>query len=681
MVSIIVPVYNAEKYIEATIKTVQKQTYEDWELILVDDCSTDRSVEVIKKYIGENEKIRLICKTINGGAAKARNTGIDAARGRYIAFLDADDIWYREKLEKQMAFMEKHDAAFVFTAYEFGDESGMPTGKAVHVPKTLDYKAALSRTVIFTSTVLMDTEKVERKLLYMPEIGSEDTATWWKILKSGIIANGLDESLAIYRRPAQSLSSNKKTAVRRIWNLYRTVAELTVVSALYYLFFWAFRATIRRIVADTIRMHAESVKRFVVLELSMVGLILQTLLYAYVWFYRYYPLVNSFRFSQEGFQFGHGLKLYFRGHLLVLVIYLVILFFLTRVGEGMKTGYLKPGNIFASQVTALVITNVITYFQISLMRNWLVPAEDMIVLTMAQIVFAGVWAFGSDSIYRAVFPPVETLVIHGKENFDPLFRNFCTRQDRFRIMRVLKAEGNLQEIKDECVRWYGAVVMGDMENDFREELLEFCYSHYIRVYFLPDIADILIQGSEVMDLFRIPIFEVKEYSINWEQRVIKRGMDILVSGILLTVFSPLLAGRAVYGKIKYKRVIAGQSCVTKSNKPFVLHTFATDHENKSGIDRLPMLWDVLRGKMSLVGPRPLAKEEMERLIRSDKRFIYRLRVKAGLTGYAQLYGSHTLEKADLLKLDLIYIQRFSVMLDFKLLLFSMRRSENTEKRR
>lgn len=674
MISIIVPVYNAEKYIETTIEMVRRQSCTDWELILVDDCSKDHSAEVIRKCIGnETEKIRFIQKKENEGAAKARNTGVNAARGRYIAFLDADDIWYREKLAREMAYMEKHDAAFVFSGYEFGDEDGVPTGKAVHVPRTLTYKQALSRTVIFTSTVLLDTEKIDKCLLQMPSIGSEDTATWWQILKSGVTAYGLDEPLAIYRRPAQSLSSNKGTAVKRIWNLYRTVAGMSVATALFYMFRWAWRATVRRVVADTIRSHVESIKRFIVLELSLVGLVIQTALFAYVWFERYYPLISSFRFSQEGFEFGAGLKLYFKGHLLVLAIYLVILLFLTKVSGGMKTGYLKPGNIFTSQATALVITDIIIYFQLSLMRNWLVPGKYMTALALVQIVFAGIWAFCCDWIYRSVFPPVETLVIQGEESLDPVVRAFNTRQDRFKIMRILKAEGDLEEIKEECLQWYGAVIMGSMEDSIRKELLEYCYSHYIRVYFLPDVTDILVQGSEAMDLFDVPILELKEYTISWEKRVIKRVMDIILSGALLLLLSPVLLCRAVYGKLKYGEVAAKEMYVTKSRKLFALHTFCTGGRKESRISRLLMLWDVFTGEMSMVGPAPLTVHETDKMIAEDPRYFYRLRVKAGLTGYAQVHGRRTTGKKDLLKLDLIYIQHFSLLLDFKLMLLSIRK--------
>ena len=250
LVSIIVPVYNAGPYIEETISMVYAQTYTDWELILVDDCSSDDSRERIRAFMEKPEadgKIRLIEKNINEGAAKARNTGMEAAVGRYIAFLDADDVWMKDKLQKEMAFMKEKDAAFVFTAYEFGDENALPTGKVVQVPDTLTYHEALSRTVIFTTTVLLDTQKTGRELIRMPAVKSEDSATWWKILRNGYTAYGLNEVLAIYRRPAKSLSSNKLEAIKRIWNLYRREEKLSLPYSFYNLFFWALRATLRRL--------------------------------------------------------------------------------------------------------------------------------------------------------------------------------------------------------------------------------------------------------------------------------------------------------------------------------------------------------------------------------------------------------------------------------------------------
>lgn len=249
IISIVVPVYNAADYIETTIIMVREQTFQNWELILVEDCSTDDTRKRLLTFTEQvaDERIHVICKDHNEGAASARNTGIDAMTGRYLAFLDADDVWHRDKLEKELAYMKQTDAAFVFTAYEFGDEQAKGTGKIVHVPKTLSYHQALSRTVIFTTTVMLDTDKTGKNIIKMPLVASEDSATWWQILRNGYTAYGYDEVLAVYRRPATSLSSNKFVAMKRIWNLYRKVEKLSFIYSMICFIGWAYRATCRRL--------------------------------------------------------------------------------------------------------------------------------------------------------------------------------------------------------------------------------------------------------------------------------------------------------------------------------------------------------------------------------------------------------------------------------------------------
>lgn len=249
MVSIITPVYNAAEYLPETIKMVQEQTYKDWELLLVDDCSRDNSCQVVEEILSKcpDSRIQLLRQEKNQGAAKARNRGLKEARGRYIAFLDADDIWLPKKLEKELDFMEKKGAGFVFTAYEFGDEEAKGTGKVVQVPETLTYRQALSRTVIFTSTVLLDRERIPHRLMEMPPVPSEDSATWWQILKEGYIAFGLNQVLVVYRRPPKSLSSNKLVAIKRIWFLYRRVEKLSLMASICCFVGWALRASLRRI--------------------------------------------------------------------------------------------------------------------------------------------------------------------------------------------------------------------------------------------------------------------------------------------------------------------------------------------------------------------------------------------------------------------------------------------------
>ncbi len=172
MISIIVPVYHAKKYIVETMDCVLAQTYSHWELLLIEDGGNDGTAELIEQYAAQKEetRIRLIRQPSNLGAASARNRGVGEARGRYIAYLDADDLWVPEKLERELEFLKEKQAAFVFTGYEFADEQGRGTGKVVHVPETLNYRQALSNTTIFTTTVMFDTRKIPKELLEMPLI-------------------------------------------------------------------------------------------------------------------------------------------------------------------------------------------------------------------------------------------------------------------------------------------------------------------------------------------------------------------------------------------------------------------------------------------------------------------------------------------------------------------------------
>ncbi len=254
-ISVVIPVYNVEKFIKETISSVVDQTYENWELILVDDCSTDQSRLVIQSFCEEliwqnriqPNQIRYIQLEQNKGAYYARNIGVKEAKGSYLCFLDSDDLWEKDKLSHQIEFMKNAQIAFSFTSYEFADEEGNGTGKVAKVPKTLYYKQALKNTIIFTSTVMFDLNQIHKELIQMPNSPSEDTATWWTILKSGYQAYGLDEVLTFYRRSKGTLSSNKWQAICRIWNLYRKIAELNVIQSAYYFCHYSIRATIRRL--------------------------------------------------------------------------------------------------------------------------------------------------------------------------------------------------------------------------------------------------------------------------------------------------------------------------------------------------------------------------------------------------------------------------------------------------
>ena len=247
LISIVTPVHNGERFINETIETVLNQTYGNWEWIIVDDGSEDGTVDMIEGAAEwASSKIRLI-RQENGGAAKARNVGIMEAKGEYLCFLDADDLWTRDKLEKQIKFMKDGGYSFSFTGYEFTDAEGRPNGKTVRVSSKISYKQALRNTTIWTSTVMFDMKKLSKEDVLMPDIASEDTATWWNVLRKVKYAYGLNETLSYYRRSGGTLSSNKLVAIQRIWNLYRKHEKLGLIQSSANFVGYAFNAVRRRV--------------------------------------------------------------------------------------------------------------------------------------------------------------------------------------------------------------------------------------------------------------------------------------------------------------------------------------------------------------------------------------------------------------------------------------------------
>lgn len=247
-VSIITPTWNSEKYILQTIRSVQNQTYQNWEMIIVDDCSSDSTYSIVKKEMESDSRIRLFRQEVNGGAAKARNKALQNATGRYIAYLDADDIWLPEKLEKQVAYMIKHNCGFACTSYEVISDNGEKLNKYVHMLPKVDYVGFLTNNLLQTVGIMVDTQKVDKQLLVMPDLRRrQDAATWLQILKAGFECYGVDEILAQYRRAEQSLSSNKFKAVKGVWKLYREIEHLSLPFSCYCFVRYAFLAVWKRI--------------------------------------------------------------------------------------------------------------------------------------------------------------------------------------------------------------------------------------------------------------------------------------------------------------------------------------------------------------------------------------------------------------------------------------------------
>ncbi|WP_394200794.1 glycosyltransferase family 2 protein [Shewanella waksmanii] len=245
IVSIITPSFNCSESITKTIESVLAQTYSDWEMIIADDCSSDASVEVIQQYVDKDTRIRLIRRQWNGGPAVTRNRAIDAAKGRFIAFLDADDAWHPEKLAKQIAFMLTTESALTYTGYGRIHQNGHKLG-TMKVPASVSYNDILRTNSIGCLTACYDTQKLGK--VFMPNIAKrQDLALWLKILKKTDRAFGIQESLADYYVGVSSVSANKITAAKYQWRVYREVEKLSLINSVFYFSCYALQAIKNRL--------------------------------------------------------------------------------------------------------------------------------------------------------------------------------------------------------------------------------------------------------------------------------------------------------------------------------------------------------------------------------------------------------------------------------------------------
>jgi len=224
LVSVIMPVHNAEEYVGEAIGSVLSQTYPDWELV-VDDCSSDGSFSVVKRYAERNSRIRLFqTASSSGSPVLPRNMGVEAARGRYIAFLDSDDVWLPDKLRNQLPLFEEDGVAVVFSDYEKMTEAGQRSGRVIRAPRETDYRRLLRGNVIGNVTGVYDSYKVG-KVFFQP-VHHEDYVLWLSILKRGYVARNTGTVTALYRLRKQSVSSNKWKVLGWQWHIYVQVEQI-----------------------------------------------------------------------------------------------------------------------------------------------------------------------------------------------------------------------------------------------------------------------------------------------------------------------------------------------------------------------------------------------------------------------------------------------------------------------
>ncbi len=431
----------------------------------------------------------------------------------------------------------------------------------------------------------------------------------------------------------------------------------------------------------------ETIKRTVILLWSLLGVALLSAIYAYVWI-----------------EMIHGrlvwhVKLFYRGHILMVFVYLILMFFFDSTFGGLKIGYLKPWDVFFSNVFAIVIVNIISYFQISLMEVRLFKGDIMVLMALVQTAFAGVWVFLGGRIYRLFFPPRRLLLIYGDHPTDDIRRKFETRKDKYRIEKLMYMGEDEDALYGEMLSSdYDGVVLWDVPAQIRNKMLKYMYARNIRVYMMPKISDVIIKGSDPLHLFDTPIFLTREYNLKVEQRFAKRCIDLIFSLLLIILTSPIMLLTAIAikicdrGPILYKQI----RC-TEGGREFKIMKFrsmrvdaekdgvarlASKHDSRITpvgrfirvvrIDELPQLFNILVGDMSFIGPRPERPEIIKQYMEDMPEFAFRMRVKAGLAGYAQVYGKYNTTPYDKLKLDLSYIENYSVLLDIRLMILTLK---------
>ncbi|MBP5198162.1 MAG: exopolysaccharide biosynthesis polyprenyl glycosylphosphotransferase [Lachnospiraceae bacterium] len=438
--------------------------------------------------------------------------------------------------------------------------------------------------------------------------------------------------------------------------------------------------------------RTESFKRLINLGLSAICLGLEVGMFAYMWIFHFQNSVV------EGLR-----NFWFKGHLLEIAIYGVMLFLLSVMYGGMRLGYLKNVEIIFSQIFATILANIFIYGELSVMAFQLFMPKLFIYMTIVQIIIVIVWISIANLIYKNVFPPRKLAVIHNGRSSINLNEKFELRKDKYKVVENIPYSMDTAEICEKISRdyengVYNAVVLGDMPVAKRNILFKYCYEKMIRVYLLPKISDVILTGAEELHVFDTPLLLTREYKLSMEERFIKRMIDIVFSLILLIVASPfmLLTALAIKlydrGPILYKQV----RC-TEGRREFMILKFRsmrTDAEKdgvarlasktddritpvgkfirKCRLDELPQLINILKGDMSFIGPRPERPEIIAQYVEVMPEFVYRMNVKAGLAGFAQVYGKYNTTPYDKLKLDLTYIENYSVMMDLKLMLLTLK---------
>ena len=388
---------------------------------------------------------------------------------------------------------------------------------------------------------------------------------------------------------------------------------------------------------------------------------------------------------------------YGKGKYVLAGVYMLLAIVLFAAFDGFKFGYLRITEALLSQWISLLIVNFITYWQLCLIANVMIPVTPMLILMGlgAVVVFFCVIAY--TWLYHQLYIPKNMAMIFGHENAVTLKFKMETRPDKYRVQKLIPVEDGFESICRQ-IQEYDAVILNDIPSQIRNDLLKFCYQHKIRTYVAPKLTDIIIRGATDITLFDTPLLLVKGNGLTPIQRFIKRTMDLVLCLPAMVIAAPFMLiialaikledggpvfykqarvslGGKVFNSLKFRSMIvdaekAGHSIPATDRDPRI--TKVGQIIRAIRVDELPQLLNIIRGDMSIVGPRPERVEHMESYSKNIPEFNFRTKVKGGLTGYAQIYGKYNTSPYDKLRLDLMYIENYSLILDIKLILMTLR---------
>ena len=395
-----------------------------------------------------------------------------------------------------------------------------------------------------------------------------------------------------------------------------------------------------------------------------------------------------------------------RGNWMMIFIYAILLIFFMNTYGGFKVGFLKKGNLIYSQILAVLFTNIVTYFQITVQDKRFTTPVPLGVNIALSVVAILVWTLIFQWIYGLIFPPRRMLLISGDYSDYHLLEKMNAREDKYIISHIISYKEGMEKLIPQ-INQYDGIIVGDMPSHERNLIIKYCYAKQIRTYSVPKISDVLLRSSVDLNLFDSPLLLSRNTGLAIEQMFCKRLIDIVFSIIGLLISAPFFILIAISIKLTDRGpVFYKQTRLTKDGKTFEIYKFRTmiqNAEKYSGavlasehdprilpvgrllratrLDELPQIFNILKGEMSIVGPRPERPELAAEIEKEIPEFSYRLKVKAGLTGYAQVYGKYNTTSYDKLKLDLTYIRNYSIFLDLKLIFMTpkiMLLKESTE---